>query len=502
MSDKSFFRLSRPRIILFAVVVLSLVLCAAILASCNKPAELIPSDTETVYDMRLDYHGGDKATLSADILYFNTTGKNLSELKFHLYPNAFSEGNSTPPYREQDKETFFYDGVSFGGIDILSAKIDRATVEYELCGNGGQILSVPCNIEKDESVTVSLECELTIPKCRSRYGITPDSVNLTGFYPSLCVYENGAWREDEYTPSGDPFYSETASFYLRISLPENYLAATSGEVTERTVSDGTAVLDVTAEHVRDFALCLSDKFSLSETDFTLDGNEVRVNYFYLNDAKPEETLALAMDAVETFSDAFGNYPYPALTVVQSPLNAGGMEYGSLVIIDSSIADESVYRDTVVHEIAHQWWFGVVGSDQINSPWLDEGLTEFSTAYYHLLKGEESLYAQTVRQSKEFYLRYENLPQEIGFDGSMDRPLGSYLTDGEYVAVTYMKGLLLFDSLLQVAGKDKFNAALSEYYRSCAYKIATPDDLIAAFSSQGLPVGGIVNGFVDGKVLLG
>ena len=72
MSDKSFFRLSRPRIILFAVVVLSLVLCAAILASCNKPAELTPSDTETVYDMRLDYQGGDKATLSADILYFNT----------------------------------------------------------------------------------------------------------------------------------------------------------------------------------------------------------------------------------------------------------------------------------------------------------------------------------------------------------------------------------------------------------------------------------------------
>lgn len=484
--------------LLFAALLVAVVVCTT-LAACDKTPVPTPLDTATVYDMRLEYDGGRTATLNVDVLYCNTTGQTLDDIRFHLYPNAFSEGSPNPPYNETDKSEFFYNGESFGKIDVLSVKIDRTSANFEF-NDSKQILSVPCEIGIGAFVSVSFECMLTLPECISRFGVTPDSVNLTGFYPSLCVFENGAWREDAYTSVGDPFYSETASYYVTATFPDEYVFASSGTRTETSAADGKTTVAVQAENVRDFAICLSRNFTSDFAEFETGGRTVRVEYCFLDDDAPEQTLALAVQAVRTFSDTFGAYPYPALTVVQSPLNAGGMEYGAFVIVAPS-DDRSVYEQTVVHEIAHQWWFGVVGSDQINCAWLDEGLTEFCTAYFYLLNGDEKFYSQAATACRDYYARYERLPQEIGFDGRMSRPLDGFIAEGEYVAVTYMKGFLLFDALLQVAGKDRFDDALADYFAANAYAIATPDDLIAAFERNGVLAGGIVNSFVDDKAVI-
>lgn len=482
-----------------ALCILLVLSASVLLVACNRNPQTATADTTTVYDMRLDYDGGRTATLDADVLYCNTTGRDLDEIRFHLYPNAFSEGSPNPPYNETDKSDFFYNGESFGKIEVLSVKTDRTSVDFALSDNK-QILSVPCDAKAGDFVAVSFECLLTLPECISRFGVTPDGVNLTGFYPSVCVFENGEWREDAYTAIGDPFYSEIASFYVTVSMPESFVLASSGTVAESGVSDGKTTVYVEAENVRDFAVCLSEKFTRDYAEFETGGNTVRVEYCFVDDAEPERTLALAVNAVRTFSETFGAYPYPALTVVQSPLNAGGMEYGTLVIVAPS-EDRTVYEQTVVHEIAHQWWFGVVGSDQINCAWLDEGLTEFCTAYFYALSGDDDTYTEAVAACRNYYAGYERLPEEIGFDGRMSRPLCGFLAEGEYVAVTYMKGFLLFDALLQVAGREKFNAALSDYFASNAYSIATPDDLVASFENQGILAGGIVDSFVSDKAII-
>lgn len=485
-----------------AVLLLVAVLAATAvcLAACVRKPSPPPVGEVPLYDLNVVYDGGDSLSLTEEIVYLNDTGDRLDEVKLHLYANAFSEGAETPPYLPTEKDDFFIDGESYGGIDISSVEMNGKTVDFEI-SDDGQVLSVPADADSGETLEIEIEASLTLPHCRSRFGVSERTVNLAGFYPSLCVYENGAWREEGYTAVGDPFYSEISSFYVTLSVPEGYLAASSGAVLETRTENGVTSCVVSAEKVRDFALCLSRDFEVLSASFLLDGRTVAVDYYTLGDTDAEVTLAAVVSALETFSATFGAYPYSRLAVAESHIHAGGMEYGSFVVLDASVTDTSALCDVAVHETAHQWWFGVVGSDQLNTAWLDEGLTEFCTAYYHLLRGDEAAYRAFVAAAEENYLVYRRLPAAVGFDGAMSRPLSSFLTNGEYVAVTYAKGVLLFDTLLQLAGKDKLNAALADYFAANAFSIATPADLSDSFARAGFAASGIIDSFASGTEII-
>ena len=124
-----------------------------------------------------------------------------------------------------------------------------------------------------------------------------------------------------------------------------------------------------ADGVRDFALCTSADYTCTEGT----AGDVTVR-FYGTAPQAESGLSVACDAVETFSELYGEYPYDTLSVVMTPFIEGGMEYPSLVMISDSLGADMT-KEAIIHETAHQWWYAAVGSDQINEPWLDEGLTE-------------------------------------------------------------------------------------------------------------------------------
>ena len=492
---------SVPRRVVASLLVAALLVAAAFcLAACARKDKPAVFGEVPLYDIDLTYDGNDSLSLAEEIVFLNDTGNDLDDVRLHLYANAFSEGAEHPPYLPTEKDDFFIEGESFGGIEISNAEINGKTIDYEI-SEDGQVLVLPADAEAGEVLEIAVEADITLPRCRSRLGVSERTVNLAGFYPSLCVYENGAWREEGYTAVGDPFYSEISSFYVTLAAPEGYLAAGSGSMLENTATDGTATFVFSAENVRDFALCLSREFEVLSASFLVDGRNVTVDYYTLGQSDAEGALAAVVSALETFSATFGAYPYPRLTVAESHIHAGGMEYGSFVVLDASVTDPAALRDVAVHETAHQWWFGVVGSDQLNTAWLDEGLTEFCTAYYHLLRGDGDTYRAFVSSAKENYLVYRRLPAAVGFDGAMSRPLSSFLTDGEYVAVTYAKGVLLFDTLLQLAGRDKFDAALADYFSSNAYAIATPADLTKSFVRAGFDASGIIASFAAGTEII-
>ena len=255
------------------------------------------------------------------------------------------------------------------------------------------------------------------------------------------------------------------------------------------------VTEIAAENVRDFALFLSPSFSKHTATAVIADERVSVRYFSLTDPAPQDTLRLAVRALEVFSETFGAYPYPAFTLVQSDIGGAGMEYGALAALSADAHDRDVFRTTVVHETAHQWWFGVVGSDQILHPWQDEGLAEFSAAWFFLLTGDSSSYDAAVSDARAYLAAYTSLPAEIGFDDTLDRPLSSFLTAGEYTAVAYCKGMLLFDTLLSLAGEEKLTAALADYYAANAFSVADGHALAAAFSRAGFDAAPIISSFV-------
>lgn len=467
MRRKFQFNINLLSLALLLILSISVLLCA-----CNKPGKN-PLDTSPCYDMTIEYKDG-VMSVSQEILY--TAPADLDEVILNVYANAFDINNH--------------------GIDILSAQINRKTIDFEIFGSDKTLLKLPYPISCGQVYNIAISYNVKVSAGNTRLGINSDGVaNLACFYPVLARYENG-WRTDTYFPIGDPFYHDISSFYVNLTVDEEAVVATSGQIFDTRLFNKNGApkktVEIGAEHIRDFAMAVGKLSVLS--DVTGSGaHAVELNYYYFEDAAPAKTMERIKRTMEVFSEAFGEYPYNTFTVSQST-DSGGMEYGTFVTVSRTPSTEE-YLDIITHEIAHQWWYNIVGNDQINNAWLDEGLAEFCTYYFYYLTDDRAAYSAAMANmtlSYSSFSSYENL----GFNGKMNRPLSSFLTDGEYAAVVYFKGALLFDSLHTLVGENKFLSALRRYIANNAYGIATEADLIAAFKTTGYDITGIVNSWTQ------
>lgn len=456
------------------VLLCALISCslfALIFSACNDDQPPTQDDA-TYYDISLDY-SENKIVATQEVMYKSPS--TLSCLIFNMYANAL--GNNS-------------------AIDILSTQINRQSVDFEIYGQNDEFLKLPCSLNADDVCTVSFEYEVTIKKSNNRLGITDSGVaNLTCFYPVLAKYENG-FREDIYTQTGDPFYQDIASYFVTMTCDEGLQVATSGVVDSIDRSDGKQTLSITAENVRSFGMVVGN-MQFVKSSVKIGERDVDVNYYYTSDKDSEQSMNRICDSLKLFSSAFGNYPYPSYTVAQSDLDgAGGMEYGAFAIVSPTIYRED-YLDSITHETAHQWWYGVVGNDQINNAWLDEGLSEFCTYYFHYLNGDRTTFQSSMARLTQDYTAFDS-QKAVGADYTMNKPLSSYSSNDEYVAMVYLKGAMLFDLIHNIVGDEKFCTALAHYYDSNKYGIATQDALISSFKTQGYNLESIIDNWVSDK----
>ncbi|MDR1917802.1 MAG: hypothetical protein LBQ05_02330, partial [Christensenellaceae bacterium] len=286
-------------------------------------------------------------------------------------------------------------------------------------------------------------------------------------------YDNG-WQTHSYSSNGDPFYNDLYNFDVTLNAPENYIIAHSGEeISYRRYR---------AYAIRDFAMVLSKSFKILSA--TIDGTAI--NYYYTNDNTPEIALQTAVKAISYFSREFWRYPYTTLAVVQTDFLHGGMEYGSLVYISADIDSETVsYQTVIVHEIAHQLWYGIVGNNQTKTAWIDEGLAEYSTAVFFESHPE---YGETIEKIATTNLStlafYDEILKKFGtpFNKAMSRDINSFNSGYEYTFCTYCRGMLLFYNLAKMVGYKKFNSGLSAFATANRFAFGTKEALISALES--------------------
>ena len=200
-----------------------------------------------------------------------------------------------------------------------------------------------------------------------------------------------------------------------------------------------------------------------------------------------------------YSDTFGAYPYPTYSAVQTGFAVGGMEYPALVMLGDHITGTD-YDYTLVHETAHQWWYAAVGNNQLENAWQDEGLAEFSAALFFEDHAEYGLKYASLKDSAERAYRalYTVQSQIFGeADTAMNKKLGEYLSEYQYVVLSYDKGFLLFDTLRESMGEKKFMGCLRRYFRENSGKLARTDDLIGSFAGAE----GVIRSFIDGTAVL-
>ena len=434
--------------------------------------------------------------------YVNNSSNVLNFVMFHLYPNAFSESNDGMVCSTANEVKTYPNGKSFGGVEVLSVKVDGEEKDVQIVDEEQMLLQVDLNEElfPDERVKIQIDFALTLPNANHRFGYGDGAVNFGNFYPIACVYDDEkGFSTDSYSSNGDPFFSDCANYNVTVSYPDDYTIACSGDkVVTKNNGDLTSTT-IVSNNIRDFAFVLSNQFSvLSKTT-----NGVEVKYFYYNNQNAEKALNTACKAIEKFSDMFGDYPYNSFTIVETNFVHGGMEYPRLIMISDFLKSED-YDYVIVHETAHQWWYGLVGNDEFNEAWLDESLTEYSTVLFFEACPEYNLsYSQIVsgaNNTYQFFLQiYKKINGSVGT--SMLRSLDEFDTEPEYVNNIYARGVLMFDALRSQVGEKKFLSALSTYFEKFKNKIATTADFISVFEDKcGRQMEGFFNSWLEGEVV--
>ncbi len=410
--------------------------------------------------------------------YVNNTDVPLKELQFHLYPNAFRKDSKFDPVPASKAAEAYPNGKSYAEMDIKSVNVGGKSVDVNVTGEDENILSVALGrtLEPTEKISVDIDYTLKLPNVKHRLGYTDKSVNLANFYPIACVYRDGAFVTDPYYSTGDPFFSECAKYSVKLTAPSAYECAFTGEVVSKTADETQTVYEIKAEHVRDFAAVLGKYQKISG----LSGNTI-VNYLYYSDEHPEAALQAAIDSIKVFGDLFGAYPYKEYSVVQTGFIQGGMEYPCLSMISDLYLGDA-QTDIIVHETAHQWWYGVVGNDEVKYSWLDEALAEYSTMMFYDEAPEGYKYTFDAKRADALgaYILYCETYKNNGMgDTTMTRAINEYENETEYSYMIYVKGALMLDDIRNTVGSDKFVSGLKRYYSENKYKIAEPQNLIGA-----------------------
>lgn len=451
-------------------------------SGCKKDDNILSlSKNLTTYNIEINLNTDTKqAQANQTITYLNDTDTILKELKLHLYPQNFKKGATQSVISNTHLNSAYPNGMSYAEFAITRLIINNedCAIEYEGEFNSILCIDLKSGLMPDKQIMLEMDYSFTLPNCHHRFGYGDNTINLANFYPIMCVFENGEFNTSGYHANGDPFYSNMANYQVSITTNSDYIIAGTGEKTCQNLENNLTKTSFKANLVRDFAIVLSNKF---ET-ISLTHENTKIEYYYFNDSDAKSSLQTGIDAIKTFSKLFGKYPYTTLSIVKTDFVHGGMEYPNLIMISSNIDNTDDYKNVIVHETAHQWWYAMVGNDEFKHPWLDESLTEYSTIlFYDYNDGYNLNHKSMVDSCKSNYTLFINVYEDVlgKIDTSM-RAVNEYSTEPEYTYCTYVKGVLMYESLYQLVGKDKFVKSLKEYFETNKYSNSTPENLISSF----------------------
>lgn len=484
--------------------ILLFIICISFFVGCGQ--DFISKFSKNIDCYEINIELDDKnhtAKCTQQVEYVNNTNQDLNEIYFHLYANAFKQTAINKPVSSLYETKAYYNGFSEGCIDLQKVSVNGEDVEILYEDQDSTLLKVLLinSLNNKQKIKINFEYVLTIPNINHRFGYGENTINLGNFYPIACVFEENGFDKNGYHYNGDPFYSNLANYNVKVTYDSNLKLTSTGLEQSVIEKDNKKTTCLKANAVRDFALIFSNKFeTLSMVE-----NGTQVNYLYYSDKTPDKSLETAVLSLKTFNKLFGEYPYKILNVVESNFVHGGMEFPCLVLISDALDNYEDYTETIVHEIAHQWWYGVVGNNEFEYGWLDEGLAEYSTALFFEKNVNYNInYKDLIKNAQSSYCLFVDVYKDVfgKVDTSMNRKLNEFNTEPEYVYISYVKGMLMFDDLRNMIGQNKFIKGLQKYYATFKGKNAIPENMINTFEKVcGYSLHDFFYGYIDGKVVI-
>jgi hypothetical protein len=388
-----------------------------------------------------------------EVRYTNTEDVLLNEIDLRLFPNV-GGGQST--------------------VSQLTVDGEPVTPRYALKNS---VLIVPLQppLPPGEAVVLGMDFAVKIPtNPGGNYGtfaLLDDILALAHFYPMIAVYDDEGWNVEIAPAIGDVVYADTSYYLVRVRAPISQTLVASGVTVDKSVEDARQIVTFAAGPMRDFYLVSSDRYQVQSKQV----GDTLVNAYAPSEYAAPNALALryATQALRIYTARFGDYPFTELDVVGTPTLAGGVEYPGIVAIALSLYDPNkrFFEAATAHEVAHQWWYSVVGNDQIDEPWLDESLTQYATLQYWKDMYGEAAYeaAHRVMKGRWDYIDDADIPLGL--------PVAAY-DEASYSGIIYGRGPLFFETLAQTMGQNTFDAFLRDYYQTFKWGIATGPELEA------------------------
>ena len=241
-----------------------------------------------------------------NVEYVNNTNIALDKIYFHIYPNAFSK-KEFAPFEKDEMNQAYPNGFNEGYIDIKNVLNNNNKLEYEIKGEKNDLLEVKIGrqLKPGEKISIDMKFNVKIPNSEGRFGYGENTINITNWFPIACVHDDRGWNLKSYEAVGDPFYSDTSNFYVKLLIPRKYKVGCTGNIISEKSDSEKVLYEIQAKKVRDFAFILSDKFKIKKDTY----KGVNINTYNLNEKLSTEVTKIAKDSISIFSNLFGEYPY-------------------------------------------------------------------------------------------------------------------------------------------------------------------------------------------------
>ncbi len=520
------------------ILALTALLCWGGAAKAQQPAA--PSRGQEIHYVLEAALNDRNHTLTgqATIEYVNHSPDTLREIWFHLWANAYKSQRSAFNRQKLDQGNsnfYFAADSTLGGFKNIEFTVGGQKIDWKYDPNHPDIavlrLAAPI-MPRGGRATIATPFLLKIPASFSRLGHIGTSYQMTQWYPKPAVYDQNGWHPMPYLDQGE-FYSDFGSFDVRITLPDNYVvgatgvlqdaeeiafltkkeAATrlafanktlpgtknkKGEIEDPSpVSSGTLkTIRYRAENVHDFAWFADKRFwVVKDTAHLSDGRTVDCwAMFTRAEAKLWQKGAFFVRrAVEFYSQHVGAYPWPHATAVQSALSAGaGMEYPMITVIGQS-GSEKELDEVITHEVGHNWFYGVLATNERDFPWMDEGINSYYEQRYMRQYHGGGMEAINVPKALYNPAKHGSL-YELGYlllarqhrDQPPESPSDQFTPMG-YGLQTYMKPAMCLAWLEKSVGTPLFDSVMQDYYRAWQFRHPYPADFKAIWAQRGIDV---------------
>ena len=469
--------------------------------------------------------------------YINNSNTSLDTIYIHLWPNAYRDKNTAlckQLLKSKNTSLYFSKPEERGYIDSLDFKVDGVAVTWEYTKNCIDVcyLLLKKPLGPHDTLKITTPFYIKIPDAKfSRFGHVGQAYFITQWYPKPAVFDKDGWHPMPYLDQGE-FYSEYGSFDVRITLPKNYLLAATGDRLDSEEEDyflNTKVQETMnyleestrrknamefppsdslfktihfkQSRVHDFAWFADKRYYVlhDQVQMPLSTRVVDTWVFFTdkNFSKWKNAITYVNESTLFYSHLLGDYPYNHITAVDGTIMAGGgMEYPNITVIGDA-ASALELDITIAHEVGHNWFYGILGSNERRFPFLDEGINSFYEMRYTRAKYPEKTLAVSaglkLDSSASFfglnktpYWKEKELACFIALkarrDQAIDLPATQYSTYN-IGAMVYAKTALALDYLMEYMGEGNFDEAMQHYYTKFRFNHPNPRDFIDALTEQ-------------------